>query len=266
MDGWSVGRIDRNSRLWCRECIIEIEKNDAPCVFVCSGQICVEGLDILTAYCMRNIFECEGELTTEKLTSSIEVINSCFTDITTEDVFISLGRIERETITRCAFNKITRSPLVNRQDERKKQSSIHQRNHADEVCESILSAIQMIECEEGVYGGIVSGLTDRTEHSFECLNSSFIRCFRGRNASPNDGNCSSANIVNCTYGNSSSSAQHGLTLDATKEYRFVDCTFNNTYSQNQHGGAIYMSGTSSSYGKSLQITRSPFNQCEGKAT
>ena len=169
-----------------------------------------------------------------------------------EETLISVGDFKFQEVHSCVFDNVTcLGP--------KYDSGV-----GSKVWKCVVQNTLFSGCEEALYGGIVSGLTDITRYSFDCVNSSFIGCFRERN--PNAEECSLTTTTNCTYGSSSSSAKQGLTLDPTKEYRFVDCTFNNTYSQNQHGGAIYMTGTASSYAKALRVLRCSFNKCEAKTT
>ena len=56
-DGGSVMRIDRNSFLWSRDCIIEIMSRNAYYGLICDGEVRMETIKIKSDYSIRNLFE-----------------------------------------------------------------------------------------------------------------------------------------------------------------------------------------------------------------
>ena len=60
MEDRSVCRVDKNSHLWSRECIIEIVKAKAASPYICEGEIKLERISLVSGYNTPSIAESTG--------------------------------------------------------------------------------------------------------------------------------------------------------------------------------------------------------------
>ena len=150
MDGSSVTRVDRNSNLCTRECIIEIVRSSSASVFVCEGKANVERLCLLCGYSMGSIFEAteRGETMLAGDSPSIAVKESCLRDIRMHSLdwgLTSGGGIRREEVIGCLFENVSRGM---EQGEEKKERRRIRREESD-IRDSFISRV-----ERGIYGVI----------------------------------------------------------------------------------------------------------------
>ena len=133
-----------------------------------------------------------------------------------------------------------------------------------QVSDVVLSDSSISNCEDGIYGAVLGGLTGITRESFMCVNSTLTRCFRNGPVShvaewTNAATCNTSVTSDCT-------GTSRITLSASAEYSFLDCTFTGCSATNDHGGAIKLVGTNSSYAPLLRISRCSFTNCYCKQT
>ena len=149
--------------------------------------------------------------------------------------FLSKGSALIQSLYNCEFINIT-SCL----------DSINETSISDQCT---VSGSVFVNGNEGIYGEIVSGLTDNTRLSFRCLNSSFLCC----TGHPDTPRRPVSKNEDYTYQDFDSR----LRISSTS-FTISYCTFKKINASNQ-GGAIYASGSIQQH--TAEITRSDFDTC-----
>ena len=181
--------------------------------------------------------------------SSIEMIQSSFKDFVSEGGnFVMNGEAMQEIIYGCEFENITQNGV----------GSVSKSEYSN------VDTTVMKDVENGIYGGIIGGISEQTGKKFEIRNCTLISNFRvgrarRRYREVNADVCTDSVTSDC-------STSSRIVLSTETEYTFSNCTFTDCYAEDGDGGALYFNGTDSSTTFSLSISECSFTNCYTSAT
>ena len=246
--GPSVARTDINSFLFTTNCIIDIMNKQTISPFICEGHISLERLTVQSGYIVRNLFDSPSitDVPSDRTASVIDVRASHFRDILydSEGGFISGVAIRRELINECLFVNISAGL---------DKIIWKQRRGRREEC--VLRDSWIIGAENGIYGGIVSGIKEENEevYSFICHNNTISHSYRSDLLNP----------VRTNEDYKDTNFTTRIVFNSSSSHTFTNCTFTSCASPT-HGGAIcffFSSSSSSSHFSTIHITHCTFTNC-----
>ena len=276
----SIGTIHAQSSLLSCDCIFEIMSRNTPSPLLCEGDIHMERMKMICSeYPVRSIFDCvricRSVSCRSPSSSSVEVKSSLLRDIRVYERgggVISGVDIGREAVIGCSFVNVSRMGM---EGEKKKKEWRRIRRE-----ECVLRDSMIVGGENGIYGDIVSGITETIGdgYVFVSNNNTFVECHRHRLLHYRDvemnedysnenyttrivlSNASSHTVTNSTFTNCSSSNSSGGALYFSSYYctyiiTITNCTFTNC-SASGYGGAIYCK-----YASSCIVNRCSFDTC-----